>query len=269
MKGIILAGGNGRRLSPLTDVSNKHLLPLYDKQVIFFPLNTLLKAGLTEILIVLGPDYAGSFLKLLGSGRKYGCNINYEVQDEAGGIAQALNLAKDYVRGESCAVILGDNIFEDQFDQDILEFKKEEKGAKIFLKKVADPHRFGVAEVDGEDAGAGAPSSESGDSDGGNSPFGRGGRVVLSLEEKPKNPKSDLAVTGFYLYDSSVFDKIAQLKPSIRGELEVTDLNNVYLQEGNLKSRVIQGDWSDVGTFESLHRASTIARDIFLKGHIS
>ena len=235
MKGIVLAGGNGRRLEPVTNVTNKHLLAVYDKPMVFYPIQTLIDAGIKDILIVSGKDHAGGFLKLLGSGKDYNAKFSYEVQDEAGGIAQALSLAEDFVADDNCAVILGDNIFEDKFKVQIEDFNKT-GGARIFLKQVEDPQRFGVAEVNGE--------------------------KVLNIEEKPDNPKTDFAVTGLYLYDNKVFDVIRTLKPSSRGELEITDVNNVYIKNGLMKASFVNGQWTDAGTFESLYRANSIARNI-------
>lgn len=237
MKGIILAGGNGRRLNPLTDVTNKHLLPVYDKPMIFYPLQTLLSAGIKDILIVTGKEYAGGFLKLLGSGREFGCKFTFEVQEDALGIAHALALARDFIDTESCAVILGDNIFEDDF---ALHMQKFRTGAHVFLKEISDAARFGVAEVK-EDK-------------------------IITIEEKPLKPKSNLAVTGLYLYDSSVFNIIQTLRPSGRGELEITDVNNEYIKTSQMSYTLIQGKWTDSGTFESLYRANTIAREITLAG---
>lgn len=237
MKGIILAGGNGRRLGPITDVTNKHLLAVYNKPMIFYPLNTLIDAGLKEILIISGKEHAGGFLRLLGSGKSFGCKFLYEVQEEAGGIAQALGLAEGFADGDNCAVILGDNIYEDNFSEQIKDFGGKD-GARIFLKDVEDAHRFGVAEV----------------KDG----------VVLGIEEKPKNPKSNYAVTGFYMYDKNVFNVIKTLKPSGRGELEITDVNNYYIKKSAMKFNFVKGEWTDAGTFESLYRANRIARKIVL-----
>lgn len=237
MKGVILAGGNGRRLGAITDVTNKHLLAVYNKPMIFYPLQTLLDAGMEEILIVSGKEHAGGFLRLLGSGKAFGCKLSYEVQEEAGGIAQALGLAQHFVGYDNCAVILGDNIFEDSFADQVREFKKS-KGAHIFLKEVPDAQRFGVAELDGD--------------------------KVLNIEEKPKDPKTNFAVTGLYLYDGGVFDVVKNLKPSARGELEITDVNNYYIQQGLMKATKVQGEWTDAGTFESLYRANRIARKIVL-----
>ncbi|TKY92472.1 MAG: spore coat protein [Candidatus Methanomarinus sp.] len=229
MKGIILAGGTGSRLYPLTKVTNKHLLPVYDKPMIFYPLQTLLDAGINEIMIVSGKGHAGHFLELLGSGSDWGVRFTYEIQDEAGGIAQALGLAKDFADNEDVAVVLGDNIFQDDVSEAVQAF---EVGGHIFLKKVEDAHRFGVAQIEGNG--------------------------VISIEEKPEEPKSDLAVTGLYLYDNGVFEIIRRLKPSGRGELEITDVNNEYIRVGEMSYSVLDGYWSDAGTFESLLRAGNI-----------
>lgn len=237
MKGIILAGGNGRRLNPLTDVTNKHLLPVYDKPMIFYPLHTLTAAGIRDILIVTGKEYAGGFLKLLGSGREFGCKFTFEVQEDAFGIAHALGLAEDFVDGQSCAVILGDNIFEDDFSKMMTNFKS---GAHIFFKKMEDAFRFGVAEVNGN--------------------------RILHIEEKPAKPKSNLAVTGLYLYDKNVFHVIKTLKPSGRGELEITDVNNYYIESDQMSYSILEGEWTDSGTFESLYRANTLAREMVISG---
>lgn len=232
MKGIILAGGNGRRLAPLTDVTNKHLLPVYDQPMIMFPLQTLIKAGITEILIVTGREYAGGFIKLLGSGRKFGCRFTYEVQDDALGIAHALGLAEDFAPNESIAVILGDNIFEDDFAE---AFKNFTSGAHIFLKHVKDANRFGVATIANDQ--------------------------ITGLVEKPKDVQEGLAVTGLYLYGPEVFSIVKTLKPSGRGELEITDVNSHYVVEGKMKFTLLQKDWTDAGTFESLYRATTLVRN--------
>lgn len=241
MKGIILAGGTGTRLSPITKVTNKHLLPVYNKPMIYYPMQTLLDGGIHDILIVTGPEHAGHFLRLLGSGRKFGCRFTYELQDEAGGIAQALGLAEDFAAGENVAVILGDNIFEDKFAHAIAEFEGK-KGARLFLKEVDDANRFGVAELNGQE--------------------------VIGIEEKPAAPKSRYAVTGLYLYDRDVFRVIPTLKPSGRGELEITDVNNYYVKAGTLKADFVKGDWTDSGTFESLFRANCIAREIAMGGAV-
>lgn len=233
MKGVILAGGTGSRMYPLTKVTNKHLLPVYDKPMICYPLQTLIDAGITEIMIVSGRGHAGHFLELLGSGAEYGVHITYEIQEEAGGIAQALGLAERWVGDESVVVILGDNIFQDSIRNAVSAFSS---GAQIFLKPVPDPNRFGVAEVqEGQ---------------------------VIAIEEKPKQPRSDLAVTGMYMYDSQVFQIVKTLKPSGRGELEITDVNNEYIRLGEMKYSLLEGHWSDAGTFDSLIRASLLAQQL-------
>lgn len=235
MKGIILAGGNGTRLRPITKVTNKHLLPVYNKPMIYYPLETMVACGFQDVLIVSGSEHAGHFLNLLGSGREFGLNLSYEVQEEAGGIAQALVLGEDFADGGSVAVHLGDNLFENRelLVRGVEHFKQDEKGATIFLKEVPDPERFGVAEIEGD--------------------------KVVRIVEKPKKPKSKLAVTGFYIYDSKVFDIIRTLKPSGRGELEITDVNSFYLEKGALKYEIVAGEWTDAGTFDSLLRANEIA----------
>ncbi len=231
MRGIILAGGTGSRLYPLTKVTNKHLLPVYDKPMIYYPLQTLVNAGITEIMIVSGRGHAGHFLELLGSGTEFGVNLTYEIQEKAGGIAQALGLAEKWAADEPVAVILGDNIFQDNVKNHVASFKE---GAKIFLKEVVDAERFGVAEL--------------------------GKARVLSIEEKPKKPKSNFAVTGLYLYDANVFSIISTLKPSGRGELEITDVNNAYLKKRTMQYAILKGFWSDAGTFDSLIRASVLVQ---------
>jgi glucose-1-phosphate thymidylyltransferase len=231
MKGIILAGGTGSRLFPLTKVTNKHLLPVYDKPMIYYPLHTLNNAGITDIMIVSGRGHAGHFLELLGSGMEFGVSLTYEIQETAGGIAQALGLAESWADDDGVAVILGDNIFQDTVKSDVASFKE---GAKIFLKEVIDAQRFGVAELKKDH--------------------------VISIEEKPQSPKSNFAVTGLYLYDSEVFSIIRTLKPSGRGELEITDVNNAYLQKKMMKYTILKGFWSDAGTFDSLLRASILVQ---------
>lgn len=226
LKGIVLAGGTGSRLMPLTKVTNKHLLPVGQKPMIYYPIQKLRDAGLEEILIVTGTEHMGDMVSLLGSGKDFGCRFTYKVQDEAGGIAQALSLAENFCRGAAMAVILGDNIFEDALKPYAEAFKKQGKGARILGKKVPDPERFGVAEIKGDQ--------------------------VVSIEEKPKAPKSDIAVTGIYFYDDSVFDVIRDCRPSGRGELEITDVNNAYVKRGELHFDIMQGWWSDAGTFSSL-----------------
>ena len=231
MKGVILAGGTGSRLYPLTKVTNKHLLPVYDKPMIYYPMETLINAGIKDIMIVSGRGHAGHFLELLGSGVEHGVHFTYEIQEKAGGIAQALSLAEDFVDGDSVTVILGDNIFQDNIKEDVRNFKN---GAKIFLKEVPDAHRFGVAELNGD--------------------------KVKGIEEKPKQPKSNFAVTGLYIYDSEVFSAIKKLKPSGRGELEITDVNNYYVNKGAMEYGMLEGFWSDAGTFESLLRAGMLVK---------
>jgi glucose-1-phosphate thymidylyltransferase len=233
MKGIILAGGSGTRLRPLTNITNKHLLPIYDKPMILYPLETLRAAGITEIMVVCGKEHGGGFMNFLGSGKEYGVKISYALQHGAGGIAEALSLAEDFAGASKVAVILGDNIFEDDFSDATQQFEAAPGGAVVFLKSVSDAPRFGVAEVRGE--------------------------KIISVEEKPKSPQSDLAVTGLYLYSPDVFKKVRTLKPSPRGELEITDVQNLYIKEGKLAFRTVHGFWSDAGTFESLLRASNWA----------
>ncbi len=233
MKGIILAGGSGTRLRPLTKVTSKQLLPIYNKPMIFFPLETLLTAGITDIMIIVAPDHAGDFLKLLGSGREFGCRFTYEIQDKPEGIAQAFILGKNFIGDDSVTLILGDNLYEDDFADAISTF---EKGARVFAKEVADPERFGVVEFDENN-------------------------IAKSIEEKPKVAKSNFAVTGLYIYDNTVVQKAANLKASARGELEITDLNNLYLQEGTLDVARVSGKWLDTGTFESLYEAINLARE--------
>jgi len=232
MKGIILAGGTGSRLYPLTKVTNKHLLPVYDKPMIYYPLEMLVDAGIQEIMIISGRGHAGHFLELLGSGAEMGVGIAYEIQEEAGGIAQALGLARNWTGKDDIVVILGDNIFEDRIGREVDEF---DSGARIFLKEVPDPQRFGVASVEGN--------------------------RVVEIEEKPKEPKSNLAVTGLYMYDSRVFEIIKNLKPSHRGELEITDVNNAYIRMNEMRYSMLEGFWSDAGTFESLMRASLLVQE--------
>lgn len=229
MKGVILAGGTGSRLAPMTKVTNKHLLPVYDKPMIMYPLQKLINAGIKDVLIVSGRGHAGHFLELLSSGSDLGVRISYAVQEEAGGIAQALALAEDFADEEHVAVILGDNIYENEFD-----FSDFKKGARIYLKETDDANRFGVATLQD--------------------------RKVLEIEEKPVEPKSNYAVTGLYLFDNTVFEKIRTLKPSGRGELEVTDVNNMYIEEGSLEADFVEGFWTDAGTVESLHHASILVR---------
>jgi glucose-1-phosphate thymidylyltransferase len=233
MKGVVLAGGTGSRLNPLTRVTNKHLLPVYDKPMVYYPIQTLVNAGIHEILLVTGGKNAGDFLRLLGNGRQFGLkHLNYTYQDGEGGIAEALGLAEYFASGQEICVVLGDNIIENNICQAVEAFKKQKEGAKVLLKEVADAHRFGVAEIQGE--------------------------RVVGIEEKPTAPKSNYAVIGVYLYDSTVFQKIRRLKPSGRGELEITDVNNFYIKEDKLSYEILDGWWTDAGTFESLLRANKL-----------
>jgi len=239
MKGIVLAGGTGSRLHPLTIVTNKHLLPVGNYPMIFHPIARLKQAGITEILIVTGRDHMGDVMELLGSGHDFGLDFTYKVQDQAGGIAQALGLARGFCCGDSCCVILGDNVFEDDLTPAVTAFMAQESGARLLLKQVDDPERFGVAEI---------------------SPDGH----ILGIEEKPPQPKSRYAVIGIYLYDGAVFDIIDTLQPSHRGELEITDVNNAYIRAGTCTYAVLQGWWTDAGTFPSLRRATELAADLRL-----
>ena len=234
MKGVILAGGNATRLRPLTWVTNKHLLPIYNKPMIFYPLETMAKAEVKEVLIVTGPNHSGAFINLLKSGKDFNLRLSYEIQEEAGGIAQAINLARDFADNDKILVILGDNIFIQSLKPDVEEFEKVKKGAVVFGKHMATTSKqYGVIEV-------------------------RDGKVI-SIEEKPKKPKTDIGQTGIYMYDNRVFNFIRQLKPSKRGELEVTDLNNFYVDEGTLSCKILNSWWVDAGTsFDELLRANVI-----------
>lgn len=230
MKGVITAGGLGTRLRPLTHVTNKHLLPVYDKPMILYPLETLRRSGITEIMIVCGQEHAGHFMNVLGSGEQYGVQLSYARQEaNNGGIADAIRYAEDFADEEHIAVILGDNIFEDAFSEAVRDF---EKGAMIFLKEVDDPRRFGVAVFD------------------------EAGKRIVAVEEKPEHPRSKYAQTGLYLFDKNIFPTIKSLKPSARGELEITDVVNAYLERGELAFSFVKGYWSDAGTFETLLSAS-------------
>lgn len=236
MKGIILAGGTGSRLMPLTKVTNKHLLPVGKYPMVYYPLHTLAQCGVKDIMIVSGRGHAGHFLELLGSGKDFGARISYALQEKAGGIAEALSLCEDFADNEKVAVILGDNIYFDNFKSEVDRFESAEMGARVFLKKVDDPYRFGVPEIEGD--------------------------KIIQIEEKPANPKSPYAVTGFYLYDNRVWEAIKAMKPSARGELEITDVNNFYVKDGTMKFSVVPGWWTDAGTFSSLLRANMlVARD--------
>lgn len=232
IKGVILAGGTGSRLFPLTKVTNKHLLPVGKKPMILHPIDKMVEAGIKEILIVTGIEHMGDVVTLLGSGKDFGCRFTYKVQDEAGGIAQALGLAEQFCGDSKLVVILGDNIFTDDLRTHVERFH-EENGAKVFISKVKDPQRFGVPELCRDS--------------------------ILSIEEKPKDPKSDYAVTGIYFYDKTVFRIIHTLKPSRRGELEITDVNNAYIAKGKLSYAILEGPWTDAGTFDSLQSANKIA----------
>lgn len=236
MRGIVLAGGTGSRMFPLTKVTNKHLLPVGNKPMIFHPIEKLISAGIDEILIVTGVDHMGDVVNLLGSGKDFNCRFTYKVQDEAGGIAQALGLAKHFAQDEKVCVILGDNVFHDPITPFVEKFKQQPKGAKILLKEVDDPTRYGVPEIQGE--------------------------RIVGIEEKPKAPKSSYCVTGIYMYDSDAFDIISNLKPSDRGELEVTDINNHYIQQGTLTYDILPGWWTDAGTFPSYRLANKLFGEI-------
>ncbi|HUG81580.1 MAG TPA: sugar phosphate nucleotidyltransferase [Bryobacterales bacterium] len=233
MKGVVLAGGLGTRLDPLTRITNKHLLPIYDKPMIYYPIKTLVNAGITDILIVTGGQNAGDFLRLLGNGKEFGLkHINYTYQEGEGGIAQALDLAEHFAEGEKLCVVLGDNIIEGNIIAAAEAFRKQPRGARVLLKSVPDAERFGVAELNGD--------------------------RILGIQEKPKNPKSNYAVTGIYMYDPTVFEKIHTLEPSARGELEITDVNNLFIAEGTLTFSVLEGWWTDAGTIDSLRRATNL-----------
>jgi len=232
LKGIVLAGGTGSRLMPLTKVTNKHLLPVGQKPMIYYPVEKLTSVGIEQILVVTGVEHMGDVVGLLGSGSEFGCQFTYKVQDEAGGIAQALSLAEDFAKGQSVAVILGDNIFQSSLKQYADRFIAQKVGARVLLKEVPDPHRFGVAEIAGD--------------------------KVVSIEEKPKQPKSNYAITGIYFYDAAVYDIIRALRPSARGELEITDVNNGYIAKEQLGYDILEGWWTDAGTFASLGRAGEL-----------
>lgn len=236
MKGIILAGGTGSRLYPLTKVTNKHLLPVGKYPMIFHGVFKLKQSGITDILIVTGKDHMGDVVNLLGSGREMGVTFTYKVQDEAGGIAQALDLAEHFVGNDQMVVILGDNVFADDISPYVDNFRNQTNGAKILIQEVPDPTRFGVPELQGD--------------------------RIISIEEKPKDPKSNYAVTGIYMYDHRVFEIVKSLKPSARGELEITDVNNAYIERGELSFDILQGWWTDAGTYASLARANELAKDI-------
>ncbi len=236
MKGVILAGGLGTRLDPLTRVTNKHLLPVYDKPMIYYPIQTLVNAGIRDILVVTGGNNAGDFLRLLGNGKEFGLGeIHYTYQEGEGGIAQALGLAEHFADGEKICVILGDNLIEKNIIKAARDFEAQPEGAKIILKEVPDPQRFGVAVRDGD--------------------------RVLEILEKPADPPSNLAVIGIYFYDGKVFDIVKGLKPSARGELEITDVNNAYISRGTMTWEILDGWWTDAGTIPSLYRATRLVAE--------
>jgi glucose-1-phosphate thymidylyltransferase len=235
VKGVVLAGGTGSRLFPLTKITNKHLLPVYDKPMVYYPIETLVDAGITEILLVTGGRNSGDFLRLLANGKQFGAHLSYTYQEGEGGIADALALAERFAQGEPICVILGDNIIEGSIRGAVEAFRQQERGARILLKEVHDAERFGVAEIDGD--------------------------RIVSIEEKPRQPKSNYAVTGIYMYDGSVFSKIHTLVPSNRGELEITDVNNGYIREGTMQFSFLEGWWTDAGTFDSLLRAANLVAE--------
>lgn len=236
MKGVILAGGLGTRMYPLTKITNKHLLPVYNKPMIYYPLQTLVNAGIEDILIVTGGNNAGDFLRLLGNGNEFGLkHINYTYQEGEGGIAAALSLAEFFAAKDMVCVILGDNIIEKNIRKAVSTFERQKEGGKIMIKEVPDPQRFGVPVLEGD--------------------------KIIRIEEKPKVPKSKYSVTGIYMYDNTVFDIIKTLRPSDRGELEITDVNNTYIERGQLTWEVLDGWWSDAGTFDSLMRASQLVAE--------
>ncbi|WP_159885961.1 sugar phosphate nucleotidyltransferase [Paenibacillus puerhi] len=236
MKGIILAGGTGSRLFPLTKVTNKHLLPVGKYPMIFHSVAKLKEAQIHDILIVTGKDHMGDVVNLLGSGIDFGVTFTYKVQDEAGGIAQALGLAEQFVNQDQMVVILGDNVFSSSVAPFVQNFKGQKGGAKILIQEVHDPKRYGVPELQGQN--------------------------IISIEEKPQNPKSNFAVTGIYMFDHHVFDIVKTLKPSHRGELEITDVNNEYIKRGQLTYDILDGWWTDAGTHESLAKANELAKEI-------
>ena len=233
MKGVVLAGGSGSRLYPLTKITNKHLLPIYNKPMIYYPIQTLVDAGIKDILVVTGGRNAGDFLRLLANGKEFGLtHLDYTYQEGEGGIAEALSLAEHFADGKPLCVILGDNIIEGSIRGAVDAFRKQERGARILLKEVDDAERFGVAEIEGD--------------------------RIVGIEEKPKRPKSNYAVIGIYMYDASVFEKVKTLVPSHRGEMEITDVNNAYIREGTMAFSRLEGWWTDAGTFDSLLRATNL-----------
>lgn len=233
MKGVVLAGGLGTRLHPLTKVTNKHLLPVYMKPMVYYPIESLVEGGIDEIMIVTGGNNAGDFLKLLGNGKEFGlAHLNYAYQEGEGGIAEALSLCKAFVDKDKVAVVLGDNIVEKSIRKHVEAYRQQEEGARILLKEVPDPERFGVPTLDGD--------------------------RIIGIIEKPKDPPSNFAVTGIYFYDSQVWDVIDSLEPSKRNELEITDVNNFYIEQGTMEYCILDGWWTDAGTFDSLKRASDL-----------
>ncbi len=233
MKGIVLSGGSATRLRPCTKVTSKQLLPVYNRPMIYYPLNTLIKAGIKDILIIVSPEQAGHYLNLLGSGKDFGVKFTYEIQDKPEGLAQSFIIGKNFIDDDSVCMILGDNIFEDDFTEDIKNFSG---GAKVFAKQVPDPERFGVVEFDKN-------------------------KKAISIEEKPTQPRSNYCVTGLYIYDNKIVDIAQNLKPSPRGELEITDVNKIYLEKGELEVAMVNGAWIDAGTFDSLLEAQILAKE--------
>ncbi len=233
MKGIILSGGSGTRLRPLTKMTSKQLLPVYNRPMIYYPLNTLLRAGITEILIIIAPEHAGNYLNLLGSGKEFGARFTYEIQDEPRGLAEAFIIGESFLDGESVAMILGDNIFADDFSAAIKSFRS---GGRIFAKQVPDPERFGVVTFDADG-------------------------TVTSIEEKPANPKSNYAIPGLYIFDGRAAEIARNVAPSARGELEITEMHNYYLQRGELDVKTFDGAWVDAGTFDALLAAQQLAKE--------
>lgn len=233
MKGIVLSGGSATRLRPCTKVTSKQLLPVYNRPMIYYPLNTLIKAGIKDILIIVSPEQAGHYLNLLGSGKDFGVKFTYEIQDKPEGLAQSFIIGKNFIDDDSVCMILGDNIFEDDFTEDIKNFSG---GAKVFAKQVPDPERFGVVEFDKN-------------------------KKAISIEEKPTQPRSNYCVTGLYIYDNKIVNIAQNLKPSPRGELEITDVNKIYLEKGELEVAMVNGAWIDAGTFDSLLEAQILAKE--------
>ena len=239
MKGVLICGGSGTRLAPLTDITNKSLLPVYDKLLIHYPLQVLLDAGIKEIAVVTGTEHMDQIADYLGSGSEFGCEFTFKVQEKPGGIAQALGLAEDFADGDDICAILGDNVYFDDLSNHIKAF---EKGGHVFLKEVEDPHRFGVATLE--------TSNEQ-----------RVTSNIVAVEEKPQNPQSNLAITGCYVYDNSCFEFIRTMKPSPRGEMEITDVTKWYLEQGSLTATTLEKNWIDAGTFESLFQAAALVRE--------